>query len=699
MNMDQLNMNGMTVPNGVGGGIPPMSNGANGALRPGGDQDHPLDYKQRLNTYIYDYLLQNEMYECARLFLNSPLQPKTRSNGSDHDTDSKDDIDTKRPHNLPLPDIPDPADANENSSFLLNWFSLFWDIFFAQRKGKGATPQALQYVHHSQVRPPETRERFEWRLTGMGDAADEDASSTGATESISATPGHGAIAEQHASCEHDAYPAGRWDAGQRQRDEAQNPFAKHPSKYVSSPGSAFSGGIRKANLGGRSRTPQQQMNFRNQQQQQMLQHQQQMERGGSDVDINGQRPRTPSSDNAPSPSKRSRLGGPPFNGQQMIPGGRASAQGMQGQQMMNTNAAQANHLLIQNDIDPSYLSPAQLEVFQQQHPSVQRKSIQVYAANMAHHHQPGVPGVARPGMPGQASSMMQPTMDVGGGMNEFYAANPAVMRGMATAPGGPNGAGGNALQDYQMQLMLLEQQNKKRLLMARQEADTMGNGDRPQMAGQGGFASAGMSPQGSRSGPSPNPSDQMKRGSPKMGPPGMGGSPMPDGSMQPARGSPAPMNFPVGSAMPQEMFKQMQMEGGMSNGAGPNVNGMRPPNSHPQFANNQMTQHTLDVRRAQAQQNAGRLPNGGVWPPGSQGQPMIPQAAQVQPPTQISTPQQRNAMPPPPGLPAGATTGGRPSSPSQTTQPPTPNPTNKANPSKKKDEKQRKVRLLPVDGP
>jgi len=32
-------------------------------------------------------------------------------------------------------------------------------------------------------------------------------------------------------------------------------------------------------------------------------------------------------------------------------------------------------------------------------------------------------------------------------------------------------AGSHALQDYQMQLMLLEQQNKKRLLLARQEAD------------------------------------------------------------------------------------------------------------------------------------------------------------------------------------------------------------------------------------
>ena len=33
--------------------------------------------------------------------------------------------------------------------------------------------------------------------------------------------------------------------------------------------------------------------------------------------------------------------------------------------------------------------------------------------------------------------------------------------------------GNHALQDYQMQLMLLEQQNKKRLLMARQEQDNI----------------------------------------------------------------------------------------------------------------------------------------------------------------------------------------------------------------------------------
>ena len=42
--------------------------------------------------------------------------------------------------------------------------------------------------------------------------------------------------------------------------------------------------------------------------------------------------------------------------------------------------------------------------------------------------------------------------------------------------GGPNG--NHALQDYQMQLMLLEQQNKKRLLMARQEQAIDNDGNR-----------------------------------------------------------------------------------------------------------------------------------------------------------------------------------------------------------------------------
>ena len=71
----------------------------------------------------------------------------------------------------------------------------------------------------------------------------------------------------------------------------------------------------------------------------------------------------------------------------------------------------------------------------------------------------------------------------------------ANMRAGAMGPGAPgaNGQPGNhALQDYQMQLMLLEQQNKKRLLMARQEQDGPPVGFAPN-----------LSPSNSRGGHSP----------------------------------------------------------------------------------------------------------------------------------------------------------------------------------------------------
>ena len=63
---------------------------------------------------------------------------------------------------------------------------------------------------------------------------------------------------------------------------------------------------------------------------------------------------------------------------------------------------------------------------------------------------------------------------------EFYSGSNATamqMRGAVPLNVRNGGSGGNhALQDYQMQLMLLEQQNRKRLFMARQEKDTIGGG-------------------------------------------------------------------------------------------------------------------------------------------------------------------------------------------------------------------------------
>lgn len=215
--------------------------------------------------------------------------------------------------------------------------------------------------------------------------------------------------------------------------------------------------------------------------------------------------------------------------------------------------------------------------------------------------------------------------------------------------GGPAAAqsGNHALQDYQMQLMLLEQQNKKRLMMARQEQDNQVNRDGAPMPGMGG---TGMSPSGSRSGTSPNPTDQMKR-TPQLG--GLPGSPSAGENMQGR--SPAAMQF-MNGAMPGGDFNPMFMgeKQGMGGPGGPN---MRPPTS--------------------MQGMQGRM--------GAQfqgGQPMAQNPSQGGGP--MGTPGQRNEMPPPQAPAGGAQRTA--SSPAQSggNAPPTPSQTNKPNPKNKK---------------
>lgn len=414
------------------------------------------------------------------------------------------------------------------------------------------------------------------------------------------------------------------------------------------------------------------------QKQQMLQ--QQMRRDPSEMDMNGQRPRTPSSgDNAPSPSKRPRMEAHPG---MMMQNGRP-------QQMLNQANGSPNALLMQGGVPPGNLSDAQLMAFQQQPLQVQQKSLDVYSQNLRNHEQRQ--NMNKPGMPGQGSPMMQAGMDMNAVNAEFYGANMQMARGgMPNGNGGANN-GNHALQDYQMQLMLLEQQNKKRLLMARQEQEIpRGPDGQPGMPGGAGFVGpAGMSPSGSRSGPSPGPGDQVKRGTPKMGQAGLPGSPMPDGSMPQARGSPASA-MAMGNGMQADMFQMKNMNDGITV-MGPNGNMMRPaPSSHPTF-NQQFTPQQM----AEMQQRRAGMPNGN-WQHGPQGQaPMMQQQPPQQPqqpqqPSQMGTPQQRGNMPPPSGVPAGAAANGRPGSPAQPAAPPTPSQTNKANP-KKKDPKNPKV--------
>lgn len=405
--------------------------------------------------------------------------------------------------------------------------------------------------------------------------------------------------------------------------------------------------------------------------------QQQMRRDPSEMGINGQRPRTPSSgDNAPSPSKRPRIEGHP--GMMMMQNGRS-------QQMLDQNNSSPNALLMQGGVPPGNLTPEQLAAFQNRPHQVQQKSLDVYAQNLKHSQQHQ--NMNKPIMPGQGSPMMQAGMDLNAVGAEYFGPQMHMRAGMPNGNGVSNG-GNHALQDYQMQLMLLEQQNKKRLLMARQEQETpRGPDGQPGMPGTANFVGpSGMSPSGSRSGPSPGPNEQGKRGSPKMGQGILPASPMPDGNMPQARGSPA-ASMTLGNNMQGDMFQMKNMNEGMAV-MGSNSNMLRqPPSSHPTF-NGQ-----FNPQQMAAEMQRRNMPNGN-WQQGPQGQvPMMqPQAmSQPQQPAQMGTPQQRGNMPPPSGPPAGAAANGRSGSPAPPAAPATPLQTNKANPKGKKDAKDRKV--------
>ena len=427
---------------------------------------------------------------------------------------------------------------------------------------------------------------------------------------------------------------------------------------------------------------------------------QQMERSNSQMEMNGPRSGSPGSGDAPSP-KRQRLDG---NVQQMgprpvgPPGQMPNTQvGLHNPSLDPAAANQTRELLARAGIDPNKMPPDQFHLIAMQPTNTQQKSAEQYSHLMqqsAMNAMNQAKSNMNKGMPPNVSAAMGPAGAQGSPLSQAgidpsleYGPNgamrPGIVPGAAVAaagpPGGPN-SGNHALQDYQMQLMLLEQQNKKRLLMARQEQDSMTHPGGMQSGPNGQFA-PNMSPQGSRAGgPSPNP-NEMARGTPKMQP---GASP--NGQMQ-GRASPAP-GFDPSQGIPPNMRNQMVM--------GPN--GQMQPRSHPQFAGGQppLTRDQLDAFNRQQMMTNGTFPGGAQpMPPNMMpgGPPMLGQQPGQGPPNM--TPRQGNqAMPPPPAPQPNATGGTQPSSPAAAPAPPTPNQTNKAKPGTKKDTKNNKVRSL-----
>lgn len=685
-----MNMNNM----GMVGGAPGMEHGATPRGATG-------DGKHLLNTYIYDYFCKNNMFECANALLKSPdaevqvdrnfrQSPSRRQqkhegdgnamNGIDDETmdgadgqrQGEDGDEPKTIKDLPPAKIP----AVISGSFLLEWWCCFTDIYWARTKGN-ASVTANAYVN-------QTQQAHRFRNDQV----------------FRMNPNQAALMSGQPMNVPAGYP---------QRIMAMNGAGViHAQEGTGGPGDmAHKPGLqrtmmRKLTGGG----PPHQMNSLNRTG--MMQHM--ANREGEANEMNGgQRPQSPApgASTASPGIKRQRL----ENGQyEQVGNGRGNTpQGPpQGANAGHANAASAHQLLLANGINPNSLSAQQFQAFQNQAPNSQHRSIQMYAQSMAAAtgkniaQLKGGPGSMLPGQAGQAGASMMPQTSeggIGGSMGEFYAP-PAGRQNALPA------TGNHALQDYQMQLMLLEQQNKKRLMAARQEHDqlaTHGDANRP-----GSFHQS-MSPN-SRPAPSPGPGGKPNMtGTPKMANQVGPGSPLPDGQMGPhvqQRNSPASapgFNGQIPEGGHAMMYGQMEKLGMMANnGAGvPNGAGMmRPPFNGP-ISQPEMTEQINANLRVQQAANR-EQPDNAMWqqhPPQQplqqslqqqqQGQPpQAPQAGQPQqnqPPQQAGTPQPvgRNAMPPPqaPGNPANAGRPPAPASPNQ--QPPTPTQSHKANPKGK----------------
>ncbi|KAJ5021590.1 hypothetical protein PSV09DRAFT_2437794 [Bipolaris maydis] len=542
--------------------------------QPGGKGTDPTE---KLNTYIYDYFLRNKHLNLARAMLECDMKMATEKaspNSKMNGADAIEQID-----DLPLPSLP-PNQVADNS-FLLDWWVQFWDIYTATKPRSNASKNAIQYVGHNRnLGQLQNEQRNQRMMMNNPMNAQYQMMRNGAMTNGNQTD------LKRAAAMNNNRPTGNPMAGMQQM--------KGPGMMTA-----------------------------------------QMQRDGSSMDMNGQRPNSPgSNENAPSPNKRPRVDGG----------------GMNAGNMLNN----------------------QFNEFMPQGPGAQQKNIEVYAQSLAHQHRVAMSNTSSPqGMNSgvQGSPMAQPGLE---GQENLFTGNGPRPGNMPTNPPGAPQQGNHALQDYQMQLMLLEQQNKKRLLMARQEQDNQSGHPQQGVMGAPGFGAA-MSPQGSRAGgPSPNPADQMKRGTPKLGQQNLPGSPMPEGIMGQQRASPAPnMNFDP-SLAPPGMPPQFYPQGMPQNGP----MGMRPPSSHPQppnFGGQQITPAQMEaMRNGQMQQNGWRGgPQPGMMPGGQQmGGPMG------------QNPQQRQQMPPPPA-PTNEQPRPEPSPSQSNPNPPTPSQTNKANPKKK----------------
>lgn len=124
--------------------------------------------RQLLHTYIYDYFLKNNMFDCAHSmiksseadvsyeghFRRSPRQKhEGEMNGIDEDAMETGDGSNQRDGDeepKTIKDLPVPKVPAESGSFLFDWWCCFMDVFYARNKAP-ASVAAQTYVQQTQV--------------------------------------------------------------------------------------------------------------------------------------------------------------------------------------------------------------------------------------------------------------------------------------------------------------------------------------------------------------------------------------------------------------------------------------------------------------------------------------------------------------------------------------------------------------------
>ena len=135
---------------GAATGMPPSMKGDMGPM--GGAQIK--DPRDDLPTYIYDFFLKSGKLDLASTILKSDLGVKVKPrgktspgsvNGVDDGMDAKENM-----RKMPDADLP-ATQLLPDSSFLQEWWTVFWDIWAVGKGQMKQNPMASQYVNQRQV--------------------------------------------------------------------------------------------------------------------------------------------------------------------------------------------------------------------------------------------------------------------------------------------------------------------------------------------------------------------------------------------------------------------------------------------------------------------------------------------------------------------------------------------------------------------